>query len=305
MFNFRIKFQLPKSYHFENTLNTIDVLRNDTRCITLSAVGANSLNESEKYILEGKNFESEDLVYINGQNARASLLLWGTKQGIGITFLKPRGAVFQSFIDLIRNKYGVRLINEREGLNIYDDSAPTSFVTILADVRCGISTDVFINTFRGIFQNNMILTEKQNLALELYNASYSEQNDRARFLTLVTAIESLIEVPSWSKQAETHINELIKLTKTFELNEKEELTDALVRLKKDSITNSGKVLVKKYLQDNKYDNKASDEFFKFCYDIRSQLLHTGKCEQEIDLSHLVGELKRMTSDLLLKHVGIV
>ena len=145
--------------------------------------------------------------------------------------------------------------------------------------------------------------ERERLAFELYSASYFEPTPRARFLTLIMAIESLLRPEYRTKKAQSVVQNIIEYTKSSELNKSEidSLLGSLQWLQRDSISKTGRDLANKYLCGEKYLEKTANNFFTYCYSLRSEMVHQGKTkEKNINLNTVVSELQRFISDLLKK-----
>jgi len=139
------------------------------------------------------------------------------------------------------------------------------------------------------------------LALELYSASFFEPTVRARFLTLMMAIETLIKPKKRIGKGKEFVEYLIGQAKQSNLinSERQSLLGSLQWLLKESISKTGRDLADKYIGEQKYLNKPPKHFFAYCYSIRSELVHQGYAKDEsLNFGTLVGELQRFVADLL-------
>jgi hypothetical protein len=139
--------------------------------------------------------------------------------------------------------------------------------------------------------------------MELFHASHLEISKRAKFLTEMMIVESLIDQKDKKTPVIDFIEELISNTKnsTIDGSDKQSLIDGLHRLKKNSITFSGKSLVKKQLCTQQYNGKSAEDFFKDCYGIRSNIVHGLKDRDDVP-DKIAFEFDKMVSDLIVSLV---
>src|SRR5919199_968157 len=147
--------------------------------------------------------------------------------------------VTQDYIDHFR-KQGIRVINEFHGLQVYEENPelPTEFASISVEAKIKKGISVFEQYFREAVDLSLEFTYRETLAFELYGLSYFESAGRARFLTLVTAIESISENKMRSPQAVKHVEKLIELTKGSGLpnSETQSMVGSLDSLRGESIS---------------------------------------------------------------------
>jgi hypothetical protein len=124
------------------------------------------------------------------------------------------------------------------------------------------------------------------LAFELYRLSHFEAAERARFLTLVTAIESVSQAKVRSAEASAHVEKLIGLTRDSGLPDAEiaSLVGSLNWLRNESISKTGRDLVEALLGDAHYAGKVAKTFIQYCYALRSEFVHSGKPSDEVPAS---------------------
>lgn len=149
-------------------------------------------------------------------------------------------------------------------------------------------------------------TERESLAFELYGLSHFESAERARFLTLINAIESISENTMRRPEAVKHVEKLIELTRCSGLPDSDihSMIVSLNWLRQESISKTGRDLIDRVLGDKGYDGKVAKHFFQHCYGVRSDLVHRGKLSDDtVILRTLVSELDQLVADLLLATAG--
>lgn len=123
----------------------------------------------------------------------------------------------------------------------------------------------------------------------------------ARFLTLMTAIETLIRPEPRPAIARDFVTGLIAQAKAAELPrpQRDSILGSLEWLKSESISQAGRRLVAT-LGDRTYGQRTPSRFFTECYDLRSKLVHGSVPRPTFaDVNGIVGELERLTRDLLV------
>lgn len=140
------------------------------------------------------------------------------------------------------------------------------------------------------------------MAFELYGLSHFESAPRARFVTLISAIETISETKPRNAEALKHVERLIKFTHNSGLPRSEinSLLGHLGWLKRESISKAGRDLVGTLLESNEYGGEQAKDFFQHCYNLRSELLHGGKPKDDtVNLGLLVVHLDHLVADLLV------
>lgn len=130
---------------------------------------------------------------------------------------------------------------------------------------------------------------------------------RSRFITLVTAIEALLVPQRRSDAVQSFIDDAKKDLKQREIDDatREALTGSLNSLRFDSIGQAGKRLCERLLPQKKYDGQSAGQFFKYCYNLRSEIVHSGKPSKDgVDLLQLSNSCQAFVGDLLLASLGL-
>jgi hypothetical protein len=226
-------------------------------------------------------------------------LLCGPILRIGFDIGNDKASFFTSkFIKDEAKKIGYQIIDDVHGLCFYEQYLPVKVVSGGSSIVIGNKPSRFSKVFKKMFDNNTRLSDKQMLALELYNLSYFESSKRARFITLISAVECLSHQNDRSKDIVSHINELVGVTKKSNLNilDKKKLLNNLNTLKIESISESCRMLVSNMLGTEKLKE------FNSYYKIRSQILHKGIASSNVDIAVEASKLKKFMSALLVAEI---
>lgn len=164
--------------------------------------------------------------------------------------------------------------------------------------------------FPKIGFSNVDVDGKLKIAYSLLNSSLAINDLRTSFLLKVSAIEALVSEPSYHEKKYCDAIDLVmKMIKieTIPLNElnsisSEEneriihrLKSSIGSLKKKTIAEKSNDLIKNCNLVKTYDLKDAITFFKECYQIRSNFVHTGKINKtETELKVEINILKDKT-----------
>jgi hypothetical protein len=312
-FHFRVRFRLPHGRVLNSEEQSLDVrLPSASGPYVLAAVSGESLKESQWLLIKdvGDGFATEDEAAEAGRHVKNAVMWWGAKVRVGVDVgdNTTDAVVTQYYIDQVREEQGIRLLNELHGLQVYeeDPELPTQFVASSVEAKLLKGIEDFEQYFREAVEMGLEFTERETLAFELYGLSHFESAERARFLTLVNAIESISENKARSPEAVKHVEKLIELTRDSGLpdSQVQSLVGSLNWLRQESISKTGRDFVDRFLGRREYGDKAAKQFFQHCYDVRSDLVHSGKpSDDTVALRTLVGELDRLVADLLVTSAG--
>ncbi len=312
-FHFRVRFRFPHNRVLDSEERSVDVpMLPMGGTYVIAAVSGESLNDSQWLLIKdgGEGFATEDEATKAGRHVKNAIMWWSAKERVGVDVGQDTtdAMMTQTYLDQIGEEQGIRVINSFHGLQVYeeDPNFPTRFVVVSADAKLLKSTEEFTKNFQTAVELGLEFNERETLAFELYNLSHFEAAERARFLTLVSAVESISENKDRSPEAVAHVESMIKLTRNSGLPRPEidSMVASLKWLRQESIGKTGRDLVDRFLEDKEYGGRSAKTFFHHCYGVRSNLVHDGKpSDPNINLRTLIGELDRLVAELLLASAG--
>jgi hypothetical protein len=185
------------------------------------------------------------------------------------------------------------MLNDRLGLTLVDATQKTVFAGLTAHGIIGTPVERFLDAFAEGYLLAPSLTAKAVLALELFSASKFEASLRARFLTMISAIECIAERSSRSAEVVGFIEAVGAQLRTAGLNETDraQLQAALRDLEKNSISRSTKEIVERQC------GTEGAKLFGKCYQARNQLLHAGTTS--LDLGANVQPLEELVAATIM------
>lgn len=145
------------------------------------------------------------------------------------------------------------------------------------------------------------------LAAELYGASFFDVAFRSRFITLVTAVEALLDAPLRSNEIQVFVNDAKAKANSLVADPatRQAVVSSLEWLKNDSIGQTGRALAERLLVNLEYAGLSAGKIFSHCYRLRSEIVHNGKTsDPTIDLLQLSNACQAFVADLLLASLGV-
>lgn len=303
---FRLRFYFPKHYSVNSDASALEfAVPPEGNCLRLSPQeGDGTIASARHMVLAGGPYPALACAEEAATRARHALIQYAVHSHVGIDLGKdqPTGGLSRYAKNKIAQDTGIQVINDVHGLLVYAGGPNTKFI------RCNPATLVlgrqeadFISRIQQAYPQNFQLSNKERVAFELFSASQFELSTRSRFITLVMAIEALLQPADREKPAQDHVARLIDLTANSGLpeNERTSMIGSLKWLYQESIGKTGKRLAETLLGNEKYADKTPGAFFTKCYSIRSQLVHRGALSDRKErLDSCVGELERFVADLL-------
>lgn len=266
------------------------------------------ISETDHLVLSARGFPSEESATGSGARAKAALSLCGALLRIGVDVGRDSSDFVSTnyWKEQVRRNTGKELHNDLHGLTVYPEQPPAVLVHGSVTPTVARSFERFEKNLARAYASSL-LSPRLQLALELYARSHFETSVRTRFLSLINAVEAIAVQQTRSKKVSDLVDELIKLVQEAEVEpgDRKAMLSSVARLKYESIGQACRRVVKSRLTNALYGKKEAEQFFKRCYDVRSNLLHEGDVPGSTQvLRELVGELDRLVADLLMAEAGI-
>ncbi len=275
----RIRFVIPKHYYLLFEKNKPLILNIDQGTLTFS------ISTTEETIYRIYSLKSNDFTFeLSNETIQKivdSLYLLCIELDIGILVNSslPSSWVNTTYLEERMTEKKIKLENEFFGAKVF--SSGSAFIGVNTPMLIGNSS---IYRFEELLNKYCRLKYKKsdNLlrAIEIYNSSnfLTVINRSARFILLMSAVETLIDQPTISKRLQNSIDSYMKRLKKLKIKKEEieSIQGSLKALKRKSIKSSGKILIE-YLFDNdkRYNGFPPSTFFSKAYDLRSKFVHYG------------------------------
>ena len=311
-YNFRIRFHFSGGNHINSEAEKLLVLQ-ETGGATIrlhSGARGSAIKDHSRASLIGGPYPCAADAQAAAERTKKALLAWAVRNRIGIDLggRKPRSVITPAGLEFLEKQIGGPVRADIHGIDVYEHVDGLSFAALNANASIGKAAGAFVEEIAAAVATPVFLNAKQELAGEILSASYFDASDRSRFITLITAVEALLDPQPRPAGAHHMIERMIQMIKDEELNEDEAGRTAMLgnleRLKTESIGQAGRALAERLLGGKVYDGKTPAQFFSLCYGLRSSILHSGKVPAEItDFLSLCATAHAFVCDLLTASFG--
>jgi hypothetical protein len=307
-FTFRLRFNFSKTFRLNSEAEELPLLSTAAgeQIKVKSGLPAVPLKEAERVAVIGGPYQTESDARIAGVRAKNAVLLWALEQRVGIDFGDgmPLGLATDEGLRALASEHGVPVRNDVHGVDVYPAGGKTKFVHVSVDAVAGKHVPRFIEAFQRDFMTAAVIGQRLVVAAELYFGSWFDVVPRARFVTLMTAIEAMLDPAPRGKAVQTLVSELIRATRQSSIPQqtKDSICGALQWLKSESIGQAGRRLASTLLPDDTFAGLSAGSFFRHAYDIRSKIVHNGYANPAL-LFQLVNTMEEFVAKLLRASVN--
>lgn len=310
-FDFRLRFNMLKGDHISSESKELQLMRTPEGQVIRLRAGSRGtrIRESSEVAILGGPYPSAEEAEKTATRFRQAVLMWAVRERLGLNFGDGilRSVITDFGKKFYEDKLGHPIRNDRLGIDVYESDKGFLFGSV--DIEGGVGKNVATFTEYVCQQSHqpLLLTEKQILAAELYSASFFDVPFRSRFITLVTAIEALLDAPRRSDAVQFFVDNAKTDVRKLKIDEttKEAIVGSIERIRYDSIGQTGKNLCEKLLANRKYAGRSPGSFFKYCYRLRSEIVHNGRpSETGIDLLQIANVCQGFVGDLLDASFGL-
>ena len=267
--------------------------------VAIRAYDSQVIRDAAELLLIGKGYASEEDareagVHWRDVTQRAFASCW-----IGAEFGDREPA--EDGPTHVVERSGERWIDDSFGVQVFECEPWPGFSRALpGSVSTGPPEERLVDAISTATAHDATMSDRERLAYALYSASFSERSADARFMTLMMAVETLLDPPRRPRLVVEHIDALIQQTRDADLpaDEIDSLVGGLGNLYEESIGRAGRKLARR-LPRRFYMSESPAKFFSDCYEIRSDLAHGAVPRPSTtDVARRAGELQHFVGDLL-------
>ena len=276
-YGFRLKFHLPSGRTFAHVHPRRRVqlgqVKGKVYLVRMPQQKRNRFGARERHAILGQDFPTHAVAQETGERLQLALSLFAAERRVGLDCQDRPGVSFsQAIKDAFARENGVQLRDDLHGLDVYTEDKPVTRFTFEAYGSITQKIENYEDPLAYFFSANAKPSQKQRLALDLYNLSHFEGMAKTRFLTLTTVIEIL----STRHERPASALSLLKQFKDeatkagLEPADLHSLSNAIGTLATQSIGEACRQLVIAH---------ASTEdaiYFTSCFKARGELVHRGK-----------------------------
>jgi hypothetical protein len=307
-YGFRLRFNLAPTVRINSDKEEIELLAlpGGERLRLRTAITGTKIKDNARASLLGGPFTSAALARVAAERAKYVLLYWAVERRVGIDFGDghPRGTITEAGLEFFRQELGAAVRFDLHGIDVYELIPDLRFIAIEANAQVGIVTTSLLEVFGREFSSASQLTAKQLLAVEVYSGSFFDVSPRSRFITLVTAVEALLDPALRPQKVQALVGSMEDLVNTSDVDKvtKRSITSSLQWLRSDSIGQAGRSLAERLLPGNTYDGRSASSFFAYSYNVRSELVHQGHTDPSINILSLANAMEEFVANLLIASI---
>jgi len=307
-FRFRLRFNFPESYRIASGATELLLLTDgDIELKLKSGLPDSPLEKASRAAIIGGPFTSADQAHEVGEQAKRSVLFWAVEQRVGVDFGdgKQRSHLTADGMRAFEEQYGRPIRLDRHGIDVYETRDNLGFLNIGFEAGIQKNPQAFVDTFQREFPAKRHITEKQMLASEIYASSFFDVSQRSRFITLVTAVEALLDSSKRDEDVQTLVDEFVHLTKEsgIDCSIRKSICGSLNWIRYESIGRTGRTLVNQLLPGQAYAGMPASQFFAKAYSLRSTIVHTGAPEDGVDMLEMANAMEEFVARLVLASLG--
>ncbi|CEF49256.1 unnamed protein product [uncultured bacterium] len=309
-YDFRIRFHFSGGNHINSEAEKLLVLQESGGATIRLRSGArgSAIKDHSRASLIGGTYPSAADAQAAAERTKRALLIWAVRHRVGIDLggRQPRSVITVAGLELLEKQIGGPVRADIHGIDVYEHIDGLSFAALNADASIGKAAAAFVEEVAATVATPVFLNAKQELAGEILSASYFDAADRSRFVTLITAVEALLDPQPKPAAAQHIVARMIQIVEEGELDEghRAAMLGSLRRLKRESIGKAGRTLAERLLGGKVYQGQTPAQFFTLCYGLRSSILHSGKVPAEItDFLSVCATAHAFVCDLLIASFG--
>lgn len=309
-YKFRLRFELLPGDRLgcaDPEMHVLDTPEGHVINLRSGARGS-AIQDHSRASLIGGPFATEREAQVAAERVRRALLLWAVTHrfGLDVGDGKVRGVLTAAGKDYFEKQLGRPVRSDVHGIDVYPDEGDVTFLNISASPSLTKDASQFAREVQAAYTRGAVLSEKQNVAAELYCASFFDNVFRSRFITLVTAVEALLSPERRSDAVQAFVDRVRSSIKGINVDvaTQQAMAGALEWMRQESIGQAGRKLAHRLLQGRTYGGVAAGKFFSNCYAIRSQTVHRGAPEDgDVDFLELANRTQEFVGDLLLASIN--
>jgi hypothetical protein len=285
----------------------------ETPAVTLRASQEGQpIQGAEQLVLIAKGYPDEQAALSAALDWQSVIMRAFARLAIGADFGEraPKGAFTEAGLRHPEEAHGLpRVLNDEHGIMVFNEDPPPRFASIPPLTVASITPRARVALAIEAARDTERLSDREALAYDLFGASFFQPSVDARFLMLMTALETMIEQGPRPNDVKAWIDELISQTHQADLDtrERDSLLGSLRGLKERESVGQAASRAIEVLRSRTYQGKSARAFFSDCYKVRSALVHgDGPSREQVDalaadleifVGHLIsGQLAQGFSD---------
>ena len=275
----------------------------ETPAVTLRASQEGQpIQGAEQLVLIAKGYPDELVALSAALDWRSVIMRAFGRLAIGADFgdRAPKSAFSEAGLRQFEEANSLpRVLNDEHGIMVFSEGPTPRFASISPLTGVSITPRARVALAIEAAREAARLSDQEVLAYDLFGASFFQPSTDARFLMLMTALETMIERGPRPDEGNAWVDELINQTQQADLDteQKGSLLGSLRGLRKRESVGQAARRAIEVLGSRTYQGKSAKAFFSDCYKVRSALVHGDGPSRE-QVSGLVGDLEHFVGHLI-------
>ncbi len=307
MYSFRIRAKTPPSSIIDIDVPTrhLKLPGKSFQVVLHSINNITPIKDAKEIIISAGGFPTAEEANAAGMELQDMLALAFAYVRFPVDFdfgnREPKGGFTKAGSEMLEKHTGRKVLNDEYGLVVFQTEPSPVFASFSAGGSILIKLERLEKAIHQALEKSLTINPHNRPVYDLFSASFFATTADTRFLLLMMAVETYIELESRSNEVIKHVDFLISETNksdSLTVEEKDSLKGSLQHLKKESFRQAGR-RVAKTLSKKAYKGMHSTQFFNSCYDIRTKLVH-GYVPRPTssEVGSLAATLEVFVSDLL-------
>jgi hypothetical protein len=257
----------------------------ETPAVTLRASQEGQpIQGAEQLVLIAKGYPDELVALSAALDWRSVIMRAFGRLAIGADFgdRAPKSAFSEAGLRQFEEANSLpRVLNDEHGIMVFSEGPTPRFASISPLTGVSITPRARVALAIEAAREAARLSDQEVLAYDLFGASFFQPSTDARFLMLMTALETMIERGPRPDEGNAWVDELINQTQQADLDTEQKGSRRAIEV----------------LGSRTYQGKSAKAFFSDCYKVRSALVHGDGPSRE-QVSGLVGDLEHFVGHLI-------
>lgn len=262
------------------------------------------IRDADMLVLKG-TASSEEEARARGARVLDALQLALSRKRVAADLgrLEPGGVITEKALEMIGSTPEAPILNDFPGPIVYPAEPKPLFMRLrMGGMMLVSETPSLADTVCAAMALGDVITDRERTAYDLFAVSLFDSSPDARLISLVMAIETLVDQPERDEDAQAHVRRLMHLTREADLPAatRDSFLGSLQWMLRDSISASGERFVLERLAGRTYGGEwTPGPLWREAYNMRSDLVH-GAVPRPTrqDVGAIAAPLEVMVAELL-------
>lgn len=195
-FCFRIRFHMGARVRIQSEQPHLVLPGSGDAEVTLKSRAADTpLKDAEVLVLMGRPYRTRGEAQQAAERWRGLIQKAFARVNIGADFgdRAATGSFTSHGLKMLEEQSGRRVVNDLHGIAVFECDPQPLFAAGSAAAQVGVQGERLVDAVALAAERDAVMADRDQLAYDLYSASFSETSADARFVLLMMAAETLID----------------------------------------------------------------------------------------------------------------